>query len=74
MPRLVLLVLLAMAATVLASFAAVQPAQAAFSEANGKIAFRSVRDGNPQIFTMNADGSNPVILSNNPPGLRTARR
>jgi Tol biopolymer transport system component len=66
MPRLVLLVLLAMAATVLASFAAVQPAQAALPGTNGKIAFSSVRDSNPQIFTMNAEGSNLVNLSNDP--------
>jgi len=31
-----------------------------------KIAFESNRDGNPEIYVMNADGSNPVNLTQNP--------
>jgi Tol biopolymer transport system component len=33
---------------------------------NGKIAFTSTRDGNPEIYTMEADGSNVQRLTNNP--------
>ena len=32
----------------------------------GKIAFFSDRDGNREIYLMDADGSNPVNLSNSP--------
>jgi hypothetical protein len=32
---------------------------------NGKIAFQSDRDGNYEIYTMNADGSGQINLSNN---------
>lgn len=32
----------------------------------GKIAFMSDRDGNPEVYVMNADGSNPINLTNNP--------
>ena len=31
-----------------------------------KIAFTSNRDGNDEIYVMNADGTNPVNLTNNP--------
>jgi len=31
-----------------------------------KIAFTSARDGNREIYVMNADGSNPINLTNNP--------
>ncbi len=41
------------------------PAGAAFPAANGKIAFSSDRDGDQEIFLMNADGSGPVNLTNN---------
>src|SRR5262245_21919585 len=34
--------------------------------AQGKIAFTSKRDGNLEIYVMNADGTNPVRLTNNP--------
>jgi Tol biopolymer transport system component len=34
--------------------------------ANGKIAFTSLRNGNAEIYTMNADGSNQVNLTKNP--------
>src|SRR4029453_2964358 len=33
---------------------------------NGKIAFVSYRDGNPEIYVMNADGSNQINLHNHP--------
>ena len=35
-----------------------RPAEAAFPGANGKIAFASYRDGNSEIYKMNADSSN----------------
>jgi Tol biopolymer transport system component len=31
----------------------------------GKIAFQSFRDGNAEIYLMNADGTNPTNLINN---------
>ncbi len=34
--------------------------------AQGKIAFDSDRDGNWEIYVMDADGSNPTNLTNNP--------
>lgn len=33
---------------------------------NGKIAFASTRDGNPEIYVMNADGSEQTRLTNSP--------
>jgi hypothetical protein len=41
-------------------------APAAFAGANGKIAFVSDRDHNYEIYVANADGSNPVDVTNNP--------
>jgi dipeptidyl aminopeptidase/acylaminoacyl peptidase len=41
-------------------------ARAAFPGANGKIVFRANRDGNAEIYTMNADGTNRVDLTRNP--------
>ena len=41
-------------------------AQAAFPGANGKIAFTSTRDGNLEIYVMNADGTDQVNRTNNP--------
>jgi TolB protein len=38
---------------------------AAFPGANGKIVFSSERDGNPEIYVMNADGSGQTRLTNN---------
>ena len=35
-------------------------------EGEGKIAFMSDRDGNQEIYVMNADGSNQTRLTNNP--------
>src|SRR5688572_28855229 len=40
-------------------------AQAAVLRANGKIAFTSDRDGNREIYVMNADGSNQTRITNN---------
>ena len=58
---------------VLSAFVAIMlllaPASAgagAFPGKNGPITFTSYRDGNAEIYTMNADGSNPVNLTNNP--------
>src|SRR4026208_846628 len=42
------------------------PAQAGFPGSNGKIAFVSDRDGNQEIYSMNADGSGQVNLTKNP--------
>jgi dipeptidyl aminopeptidase/acylaminoacyl peptidase len=59
-----LLVLLAMLAlSVLISAA---PSHAAVLKANGKIAFTSDRDGNDEIYVMNADGSSQTNLTNHP--------
>jgi Tol biopolymer transport system component len=41
-------------------------ANAAALRVNGKIAFTSDRDGNQEIYLMNADGSDQVRLTNNP--------
>jgi Tol biopolymer transport system component len=46
-----------------ASFSA--PATAAFPGANGTIAFQTNRDGNAEVYTMSADGSNRVNLTRN---------
>jgi len=35
-------------------------------EGEGKIAFQSNRDGNEEIYVMNADGSKQTRLTNNP--------
>jgi Tol biopolymer transport system component len=54
--------------SVLAALVAV-PAPAAadgVSVAGGRIAFVSNRDGNPEIYTMNADGSAPTRLTDHP--------
>src|SRR5438105_2728246 len=45
--------------------AAAQPASAAFPGLNGKIAFSSDRDGDSEIYTMNADGSGQTKLTDN---------
>jgi dipeptidyl aminopeptidase/acylaminoacyl peptidase len=41
-------------------------ARAAFPGTNGKIVFETNRDGNEEIYTMNADGTNRVDLTRNP--------
>ena len=36
-----------------------------------RIAFSSLRDGNSEVYVMNADGSNQTNLTNNPAGYGT---
>jgi Tol biopolymer transport system component len=43
----------------------VRPGLAAFPGTNGKLVFTSTRDGNQEIYAMNADGSAQTNLSNN---------
>ena len=38
-------------------FAVPSPASGGFPGVNGKIAFTSDRDGNPEIYSMNTDGT-----------------
>src|SRR3989304_2986660 len=65
--RLQPLAVLALLAAVLAVLALGRsPAESAFPGANGKIAFHSDRDGNYEIYAMNADGSGQTNLTNNP--------
>ena len=42
------------------------PAESAFPGWNGKIAFTSDRDGNGEIYVMDADGANQTRLTSNP--------
>jgi Tol biopolymer transport system component len=60
------LVLGAILGALLLSLAATGPAGAAFPGGNGKIAFTSNRDGNFEIYTLNADGSSQTRLTNTP--------
>jgi len=41
------------------------PAESAFPGGNGKIVFQTNRDGNYEIYTMNADGTGQTRLTNN---------
>ncbi len=41
------------------------PAESAFPGANGKIVFISDRDGNPEVYVMDPDGTDQISLSNN---------
>jgi TolB protein len=41
-------------------------ARATFAGENGKIAFVAVRDGNQEIYVMNADGSGQIRLTFTP--------
>lgn len=43
-----------------------QAAAAAITKTNGKIAFTNTRDGNAEIYLMNADGSGQIRLTNSP--------
>src|SRR5687768_8813842 len=69
MRRTVLLLVSAALAVLLVSGVALvgieESSQAAFPGANGKIAFASDRDGNGEIYTMNADGTNQTRITNN---------
>jgi TolB protein len=55
-----------LAACLVALIGAAGPVKAAFPGENGKIAFTSERDGNAEIYAMEADGTGPVNLTNNP--------
>lgn len=46
---------------------AAAPGEAAFPGGNGRIAFQTFRDGNYEIYAMNADGSAPARLTNELP-------
>ena len=50
----------------IASALVVGPAEATAPGANGAIIFVSTRDGNPEIYRMNADGSAQTRLTNHP--------
>ena len=63
--RLLFVTALAITLVAGASITANRPAKAAFPGLNGKIAFQSTRDGNEEIYVMDADGSNQVNISNN---------
>jgi len=54
------------ASLLLALIAGAVTVYAAFPGANGKIAFHSDRDGNNEVYVMNADGSGQTNLTNNP--------
>ncbi len=61
--------ILVIAGLLVAMGAAAQSAEdrfSAWSPDGTKIAFNSDRDGNSEIYVMNADGSNPTRLTNNP--------
>ena len=62
LPALILLLLFSLLLLPLGA----RPAQTAFPGANGKISFQSDRDGNYEIYVMNADGSGQTNLTNNP--------
>jgi TolB protein len=51
-------------AVAVALLAAAAPAQATIPGTNGKIAFTSTRDGNKEIYVVNADGSGETNLTN----------
>lgn len=53
------------AAAILALLVVATPTAATSPGVNGKIAFVSLRDGNPEIYTMDPDGANVVRLTNN---------
>jgi hypothetical protein len=57
----------------LAALALAAPAHAAFPGANGKIAFHTDRDGNGEIYTMNADGFEPDQHHEQPSVRRVSR-
>src|SRR5207247_2360034 len=54
-----------LASVIVCVLALASSAHATFPGANGKIAFGTHRDGNYEIYTMNADGSSQTRLTNN---------
>jgi len=52
-------------ALALVSLTSAAMAQGVAPRQNGKIAFTSTRDGNPEIYLMNADGTNQVRITSN---------
>lgn len=62
---IVLAILLATSVSTLAGLSVMPTASATFSGENGKIAFVSNRDGNAEIYVIDADGTDLVNLSNN---------
>ena len=57
---------LALLAMALAAIGAAAPASATVPGADGLIAFDSDRDGNPEVYRMNQDGTAQTRLTNNP--------
>ena len=55
--------LLVAGVAILAALAFVSAAEAAFPGQNGKIAFSSTRDGNHEIYSINANGSGVTRLT-----------
>src|SRR6266511_1205796 len=55
--------LVAAIAVLALTFGGARPANAAFPGGNGKIAFASYRDGNYELYVMNADGSGQTRLT-----------
>jgi Tol biopolymer transport system component len=62
-PVVAVMAALSVVAAALAVQSEHEPAEAAFPGTNGKITFVSYRDGTPEIYAMNADGTNPVNLT-----------
>jgi dipeptidyl aminopeptidase/acylaminoacyl peptidase len=60
------LVLVAAVVTFALAAIGARQAIAAFPGTNGRIVFETNRDGNEEIYTMNADGTNRVDLTRNP--------
>ena len=64
---LLVLLVIALAVSLLIGCNPVTPDEGE-GEGEGKIAFMSDRDGNEEIYVMNADGSNQTSITNNPAG------
>jgi Tol biopolymer transport system component len=63
---MLLLASVTLAVLLLALAVSERPASAAFPGKNGKIAFVSTRDGNEEIYVMDADGTNETRLTTDP--------
>ena len=61
-----LAVMAALVAGILVLMTLLEPAEAAFPGANGRIAFASNRTGNFEIFRMDSDGDSPINLTLTP--------